>query len=162
MPFSYHSFQEIWRRAGGRENAKCFYCEVRHIDGFTLDCSHLDHARDENYDNPDRGILECLECHLKRHIHLYFFVLLKGKKKKSKECRFACMSLVFRIVAGEDRWDGKNIPSSKSDIKRNKKRISKIFSEQISEATIQAHEMGFEPKDIAWANEKVMLLKETI
>ena len=98
MPFSYHSFQEIWRRAGGRENAKCFYCEVRHIDGFTLDCSHLDHARDENYDNPDRGILECLECHLKRHIHLYFFVLLKGKKKKSKECRFACMSWFFELL----------------------------------------------------------------
>lgn len=162
MPFSYHSFQEIWNRAGGRENAKCFYCEVKHTDGVTLDCSHVDHRRDENYDNPDRGILECLECHLKRHINLYFFVLLKGKKKQIKESRFACMSLVFRIVAGEDRWDGKNIPSSKSDIKRNKKRISKIFSNQISEATIQANEMGFEPGDISWANEKVMLLRDMV
>jgi hypothetical protein len=70
--------------------------------------------------------------------------------------------LEFRIVTGEDRWDGKNIPNSKSDIKRTKKRISKLFSEQISEATIAAHEMGFEPKDIAWANEKVMLLKDMI
>ena len=72
------------------------------------------------------------------------------------------MSLVFRIVAGEDRWDGKNIPNTKSDIKRTKKRISRIFSEQISDSTISAHEMGFEPKKIAWANHKVMLLKQMV
>ena len=162
MPFSYHSFQEIWNRAGGRDNAQCYTCKIYHNNGFTLDCSHLDHLRDELYDTPERGVLECLNCHLCRHVRIYFFSLLKGKKKEIREARFACQSLVFRIVAGEDRWDGKSIPNSKSDIKRTKKRISKLFSEQISEATITAHEMGFEPKDIAWANEKVMLLKEMI
>ena len=162
MPFSYHSFQIIWSREGGKDNAKCFTCGVFHRAGATLDCSHLDHTRDSKYDSPERGVLECLDCHLRRHVSLYFFVLLKGKKKEIREARFACMSLVFRIVAGEDRWDGKNIPNTKSDIKRTKKRISRIFSEQISDSTINAHEMGFEPKKIAWANHKVMLLKQMV
>ena len=162
MPFSYHSFQAIWNREGGKENAKCYSCGITHHEGFTLDCSHLVHTRDKNYDSPERGILECLECHLRRHVSLYFFSLLKGKKKEIREARFACQSLVFRIVAGEDRWDGINIPNTKSDIKRTKKRISNIFFQQISEATINSHEMGFEPKDILWANHKVMLLKQMI
>ena len=162
MPFSYNSFQEIWKRAGGKDHASCYTCGVFHHDGYTLDCSHLNHARDSNYDNPDRGILECLQCHLSRHVSLYFFSLIKGNKKYIKEARYACQSLVFRIVAGEDRWDGKNIPNSKSDIKKTKNRISKIFSHQISEATITAHELGFERKEIAWATKKVTLLKQMI
>ena len=162
MPFSYNSFQEIWKRAGGKENASCFTCGVFHHDGFTLDCSHLNHKRDKGYDDPTRGVLECLECHLRRHVSLYFTSLLGGNKKQIKETRYACQSLVFRIVAGEDRWDGKNIPNSKSDIKKTKKRISKIFSHQISESTIQAHEIGYEPKDISWATERVLLLKHMI
>jgi len=162
MPFSYSSFQEIWKRAGGRDKACCYTCGVFHHDGFTLDCSHLNHTKGSDYDNPDRGVLECLQCHLGRHVSLYFSALIKGNKKQIKETRYACQSLVFRIVAGEDRWDGKNIPNSKSDIKRTKKRISKIFSFQISQATINAHELGIDPKVIAWAEEKVLLLKHMI
>ena len=82
MPFSYHSFQEIWNRAGGRDYAQCYTCKIYHNNGFTLDCSHLDHSRDELYDTPERGVLECLNCHLCRHVRIYFFSLLKGKKKE--------------------------------------------------------------------------------
>jgi len=162
MPFSYNSFQEIWKRAGGRDVASCFTCGVLHKDGFTLDCSHVSHIRDKEYDNPDRGVLECLECHLRRHVSIYFTSLLGSNKKQIKEARYACQSLVFRIVAGEDRWDGKNIPNSKFDIKKTKKRISKIFSHQISESTIKAHNVGYEPKDITLATQKVLLLKEMV
>jgi hypothetical protein len=159
MPFSHSSFRVIWDRAGGREQACCKTCGIQHSKGYTLDCSHLDHTRDELYDDPNRGVLECLQCHLRRHISIYFYCLLKDKKKKLKEARYACQSLVFRIVAGEDRWDGGSIPNSKSDIKKAKQNIDKIFSFQLSILISEALDVGYHKADLKAAIRKVNHLR---
>jgi len=104
MSFSYKSCREIWKRFGGRELAACASCGVAYKDGYNLDCSHLDHAKGDEYDNPERGILECLRCHLKRHVSLYFKACCLEKKKKIKQERFACLTISYRIILGEGKW----------------------------------------------------------
>lgn len=65
-PFSYESRKEI----GAREKWTCEDCGRRFQDGFMVDASHNCHDRDENYDNPDNGCIQCLHCHLVRHIEI--------------------------------------------------------------------------------------------
>lgn len=128
MSFSYHSSQEIWRREGGRDLARCYSCGVLYRDGFNLDCSHLDHKRDSDYDNPNNGVLECLKCHLKRHVGLYFKAACLDKKKRVKQERFACLSISFRIITGEGKWTN-NEEVSKGKVKFVKQRIVNVILE---------------------------------
>lgn len=128
MSFSYHSSQEIWRREGGRELAKCFSCGVLYRDGFNLDCSHLSHKRDSDYDDPKNGVLECLKCHLKRHVGIYFRAACLDKKKRVQQEKFSCLSICYRIIMGEGKWTN-NQEVSKIKVKFIKRRIVNVILE---------------------------------
>lgn len=142
MSFSYDTYREIWERDGGRERASCKTCGVKYQDGYNLDCSHLDHQRDKDYDNPNRGILECLRCHLKRHIKLYFKACCENKKKNIKQERFSCLTICYRIITGEGKWtNSEDVTQIK--VKNIKKSIKNVIFETTYHIRLELQLAGF-------------------
>lgn len=68
-PFSYESRKEIGKRDG-------WTCECGRSfkDGWMVHASHLDHERNEMYDQPEVGKIECVKCHIARHIEIHLEV----------------------------------------------------------------------------------------
>lgn len=64
MPFSPETRKEIGKKFGWQcECGKAFR------DGYMVQASHLHHDSSfEYYDDSDMGVIECMECHLRRHI----------------------------------------------------------------------------------------------
>ncbi len=77
--FSRRSKKKIWDRDGGA----CVNTKKRHSDGWILHCSHIDHSRDSNYNNPDNGRLLTIEEHIKDHTYRYF----EGSRSDEKAMR---------------------------------------------------------------------------
>jgi len=147
MSFSYDSYREIWEREGGRESASCKTCGVKYKDGYNLDCSHLDHKRDKDYDNPNRGILECLRCHLKRHVKLYFVACCESKKKTVKQERFSCLTICYRIITGEGKWTN-NDEVTRVKVKSVKKSITDVIFEATYYIRLELQIKGFSHEDL--------------
>jgi len=132
MPFSRESLNEIWRRSGG-EQAECFTCGKKCKDGWSLDGSHLDHEKNHGYDDPSRGVLECLWCHLKRHAELYYKYAYNRDKRRLRDTKYACLALINRILAGEDIYNRGPQIRSRADIKQARKEIVALLNEVYKE-----------------------------
>ncbi len=65
-PFSVESRKEI----GKRDRWTC-KCGRSFQDGWMVHASHYDHERNDHYDCPDNGCVECIADHIRRHIELH-------------------------------------------------------------------------------------------
>ena len=62
--------KDVRMEIGKRDDWTCS-CGKSYQDGWMVEASHINHARDKNYNNPKNGLIECRECHLERHIMMY-------------------------------------------------------------------------------------------
>ncbi|HOU75564.1 MAG TPA: HNH endonuclease signature motif containing protein [Candidatus Dojkabacteria bacterium] len=59
---------KVRREIFERDKGTCQRCGRRFKDGWMLQCSHFDHERNEGYDDPENGQLECIRCHMANHL----------------------------------------------------------------------------------------------
>jgi hypothetical protein len=115
MAFTVNSMKRMW----ARDRGICKTCGKNVESGWNLDASHVDHDKLKfYYDNIGNGKLECLWCHLKRHLALWVASRKKQNERWESIHRFSVQALEKRILAGDDRWD--------RVIKRTGVRIRKI------------------------------------
>ncbi len=159
MSFSNDSVNAIWKRSGG-PLAKCFTCGRKCADGWNLDASHMDHTKNHDYDDPTRGQLECLWCHLTRHVRYYYEYCLKedSSKKRLRENRYMCHALVMRILAGEDRHERGPIPRTHKEIKTTRKELVVLIEAEFKKARKAAKKNNFKEKPLIKAEEKILEL----
>lgn len=123
MAFSIRITKRIWARDGG----KCKSCGKNVESGWNLDASHFDHNKlNFYYDNIGNGQLECLWCHLKRHLKLWMASRKKNNERWESIHRFSVQALEKRILAGDDRWDR---VIKREGVRRRKEEIAKLYEE---------------------------------
>ena len=67
MAFSKRSAREIGEREDWRCNCgRGFKVQDGH---YVIHMAHIDHTRNEDYDNPDNGTVMCVRCHIEDHIN---------------------------------------------------------------------------------------------
>jgi len=123
MAFSSLSNRRIWVRDQG----KCKTCGKDVEKGWNLDASHVDHDKLKfYYDNIGNGKLECLWCHLKRHLALWVAARQKKNDRWESIHRFSVQALEKRILAGDDRWDR---VIKRTGVRIRKEEITKLYNE---------------------------------
>ena len=66
---SFGSFRRsVAKKIGRRDRWTCQVTGRKFKDGWLLDVAHLDHTRNENYNNPDNGLVLSRSAHLLDHI----------------------------------------------------------------------------------------------
>ena len=61
-------YEEVRKEIMRRDKWKCQSCGKSSFDHWLLEASHLDHTRDENYQNPENGKAKDRICHFLDHI----------------------------------------------------------------------------------------------
>ncbi|GIW69895.1 MAG: hypothetical protein KatS3mg101_0642 [Patescibacteria group bacterium] len=89
--------------------------------------------KNHDYDDPSRGVLECLWCHLKRHAELYYKYAYNRDKRRLRDTKYACLALINRILAGEDIYNRGPQIRSRADIKQARKEIVALLNEVYKE-----------------------------
>lgn len=146
MAFSHESVREIWRRAG--KNPRCVTCGVSVKDGWNLDCSHLDHTRNEHYDDPAIGCLECLQCHLLRHISMLFDIALTCDQDKIAGAKSSCLKLIWRIVNGDDRRHEKGLPRGEKEIFEARQHLDELLTGVVQDLISMVSQKAESPLNI--------------
>lgn len=157
MAFTKKSAREIWRREGGRKKAICFSCGRAYKDGWNLDCSHLDHTRNAYYDDPDRGVLECLHCHLLRHLDYFFECALANDLKAIRVSRYCCEELITRLFNGDAKHPYPSEPRDLDTLFKLCVQLEDFVSAKLADAALCARERGESPLNIdtamLWSSE---------